>query len=124
MELREEELPPPEAWDVAVERAGKVFGIAVSPLRNASNASEFAAKVGEAAGEQAADCSKLVTRLATIGTELSIAENDARRLRTARATSALVEGLGTRCAARRGSRGSRPSSPTLLSKRWGPAFTR
>ena len=94
VELREEELPPPEAWDVAVERAGKVFGIAVSPLRNASNASEFAAKVGEAAGEQAEDCSKLVTRLATIGTDLSIAENDARRLRTARATSALVEGLG------------------------------
>ena len=91
--MREEELPAAEAWDVAVDRAGKVFGIAVSPLRNASNVSEFGTKLGDAAAEKAAACSELVTRLASLGKDLSIAEDDTRRLRTARTTSALVEAL-------------------------------
>ena len=97
VELREEALPAPDAWETAVGRAGTVFGITVSPLRNASNAGELAAKLGEAAaGEAAAACSALAARLASIGEDLSIAENDARRLRTARATGALVEALGAR----------------------------
>ena len=94
VELREEELPTQEAWETAIERAGMVFGMAISPLRNASNASEFAAKLGEDAVAQAAACNQLVKRLASIGEELSIDENDARRLRTARATRALVQALG------------------------------
>ena len=94
VELREEELPAQGDWDAAIERAGKLFGIVVSPLRNASNASDLAAKVADAAAEQAAACSSLVVRLASLGEDLSIAEDDARRLRTARATGALVEALG------------------------------
>ena len=94
VELREEELPAQGDWDAAIERAGKLFGIAVSPLRNASNVSELGTKLADAAAEQAEACSALVARLASINEELSIAEDDARRLRTARATSALVEALG------------------------------
>ena len=91
--LREEELPSQEAWKTAGDRAGKVFGLTVSPLRNASNVSELAARLGETAAEQAAACGELVQRLATIGADFSIEEGGAKRLRTARATRALVQSL-------------------------------
>ena len=93
LELREEELPAQDAWDAAIDRAGKVFGITASRLRNASNTSELAVKLGEAAASQAAACSELVTRLAAISADLSISEDHARRLRTARTTSALIQAL-------------------------------
>ena len=91
--LREEELPSQEAWKTAGDRAGKVFGLTVSPLRNASNVSELAARLGETAAEQAAACGELVQRLAAIGADFSIEEGGAKRLRTARATRALVQSL-------------------------------
>ena len=93
LELREEELPAEDVWNEAIDRAGKVFGITVSSLRNASNASEFSAKLGEAAVAETSACNELVERLVSIGEEFSIAEGKARRLRTARATSALVQTL-------------------------------
>ena len=93
VELREEELPSPEAWKTAADRAGTVFGLTVSPLRNAANASDFAARLGDAAAEQAAACGALVERLAGLGKDFSIAEDGAKRLRTARATRALVQAL-------------------------------
>ena len=93
LELREEELPDQDVWNEAIDRAGKVFGITVSPLRNASNASEFSARLGEAAAAETSACNELVERLVAIGEEFSIAEDKARRLRTARATSALVQTL-------------------------------
>ena len=95
LELREEELPAQDVWNEAIDRAGKVFGITVSPLLNASNASEFAAKLGEAAAADMSACSELVERLASIGEDFSIVEDKARRLRTARAISALVQSLNT-----------------------------
>ena len=63
LELREEELPAQDVWNEAIDRAGKVFGITVSPLLNASNASELAAKLGEAAAADMSACSELVERL-------------------------------------------------------------
>ena len=44
--LREEALPSADDWTNAVERAGKVFGLTVSPLRNASNANDLAERLG------------------------------------------------------------------------------
>ena len=93
VELREEELPSQEAWKTAGDRAGKVFGLTVSPLRNASNVSDLAERLGETATEQAAACGELVERLAAIGADFSIEEDGAKRLRTARATRALVQFL-------------------------------
>ncbi len=93
VELREEELPLQEAWATAIERAGKVFGMTVSPLRNASNVSDLAERLGETAKEQTVACDELVERLASIGADFSIEEAGAKRLRTARATRALVQSL-------------------------------
>ena len=92
LELREEELPSAEAWDAARERAAEVFGIASSPLRNASNASTLAARLDEAAA-QAGACDALVDELASLGAKLALDEDAARRLRTARATRRLVRAL-------------------------------
>ena len=91
--LREEALPSADAWTNAVERAGRVFGLTVSPLRNASNASDLAERLGETATKQSAACDALVERLASIGAEFSIEEESAKRLYTARASRALVQSL-------------------------------
>ena len=93
VELREEAQPAPEAWTTAVERAGRVFGLTVSPLRNASNVSDLAERLGEAAAKQGAACDTLVERLAALGADFSIDEETAKRLRTARASRALVQSL-------------------------------
>ena len=93
VELLEEELPVQEAWKTAIERAGKVFGMTVSPLRNASNVSDLAERLGETAKEKTVACDELVERLASIGADFSIEEDGAKRLRTARATRALVQSL-------------------------------
>ena len=39
--LRAEKLPPQDQWDNAIERAGSIFGVAVSPLLNSSNVSSL-----------------------------------------------------------------------------------
>ena len=93
VELREEALPSKEAWSTAVERAGKVFGLTASPLPNASNVSELAERLGETAAGQGAACDALVERLAALGADFSIGEETAKRLRTARASRALVQSL-------------------------------
>ncbi len=92
LELREEELPAPAAWDAARSRAAGVFGIASSPLRNASNANALATRLDEAAA-QAGACDALVDELASLGAKLALDEDAARRLRTARATRLLVRAL-------------------------------
>ena len=92
LELRDEELPAPAAWDAARERAAGVFGIASSPLRNASNANALATRLDEAAA-QAGACDALVDELASLGAKLALDEDAARRLRTARATRLLVRAL-------------------------------
>ena len=95
LEPRAEELPAPDAWERAVECAGKVFGAApASPLRNVRNVSRLAEEL-DAAAAGAGGCAALVERLETVTAELGIADADARRLRTARATAALVQSLAS-----------------------------
>ena len=42
LELREQKLPDPTHWDVAIQYAGNIFGVASSPLLNASNVTSLA----------------------------------------------------------------------------------
>ncbi len=49
LELREQELPATEVWEAAVVRAGKVFGLSSSRLRNAINVADLAGRVSEEA---------------------------------------------------------------------------
>jgi len=93
LELREEALPASEVWQAAAERAGKVFGIAVSPLLNASNVSALAEALGRVASGALEACAGVAERLERIGRDVAIDAEAARRLRTARATHALVRAL-------------------------------
>ena len=93
VELREEALPSAGAWTTAVERAERVFGLAVSRLRNASNVSDLAERLGETATKRSAACDALVERLAALCADFAIDEETAKRLRTARASRTLVQSL-------------------------------
>ncbi len=93
VELREEALPSADEWTAAVERAKRLFGLTGSPLRNASNVSDLAEQLGETATKQSAACDALIERLAAVGADVSIDAKTANRLRTARASGALVQSL-------------------------------
>ncbi len=86
-------LPPQEDWDVAIERAGAIFGVAPSPLLNSSNVSSLVAgvkkKVTDARTDGQSYCQKLRDRFEKLG--LAVAESD--RLKTATATLRILEKL-------------------------------
>ena len=91
LELREEKLPAEAVWNLAAQRAGSIFGVAVSPLRKAGNVSTLAVKVKGKAGEYRTGCQSYVRRLRDRLALLSI--TDAPRLKTAQATLSLVDRL-------------------------------
>ncbi len=93
VELRPEELPSPEAWTAAAERAGKIFGIAASPLRSASNASELSDALDEKARACLADATGLWERLAELTREFGIEATAAARLQTAEAVLSLLRSI-------------------------------
>ena len=93
-ELREQALPDAAEWEAAVERAGKVFGIALSPLRSAANLADAVRQLRQKLtkeGRQAcADtCREVEARLQA----RSLPAATANRLRTARAVMEMVEAL-------------------------------
>jgi hypothetical protein len=96
LELREQSLPSPEDWEAAVQRAGKICGIAGSPLRNASNVSDLAGKLGTAAQGALEACQAVADRLEGLCEDWQIAAADCARQRTARAVLALLRSLTAR----------------------------
>lgn len=62
-ELREQWLPAVEHWQKAVERAGSIFGIAASPLLNATNVSQLSTSVKKKATDSRNACGAYVKRL-------------------------------------------------------------
>ena len=95
LELREQALPSPEDWDEAINRAGKIFGITVSPLRNASNVSDLATKLKEAAGLAVEPCQAVRDRLDGLCSDWGIGATACARHQTASAVLGLVSGLAT-----------------------------
>jgi hypothetical protein len=96
LELREQSLPSPEDWEAAVQRAGKIFGIAASPLRNASNVSDLAGKLGTAAQGAQEACQVVADRLEGLCEDWDIAPAACARQQTARAVLTLLQGLAAR----------------------------
>ncbi|MFI5456744.1 MAG: hypothetical protein ACHRXM_14960 [Isosphaerales bacterium] len=92
-ELRTHELPPQEQWDLAVQRSGSIFGVAVSPLRKVSNLSALTTKVKGRAGDGRTTsltyCQRIRDRLEKLGLGVS----GSARLSTATATLRLIEGI-------------------------------
>ncbi len=91
LELREQNLPDEAAWTLAVQRAGSIFGVAISPLRKASNVAILASQTKGKAAEFRIGCQNYARRLRERLAGLGI--TDAPRLKTAKATLDLVERL-------------------------------
>ena len=88
--LQQEAAPDPSEWQVAVSRAGSIFGISVSPLATAANAATLGAKVKEVAattGTSARNYAQLLRqRLSSLG-----GADGAGRVATADAAAALID---------------------------------
>lgn len=92
-ELREQKLPSQSHWEIAVTRAGSIFGISVSPLLNAVNVQllvgELTTKSQEHAVNNQGYAQKLNERLKQMG----IPPQESDRLKTAEATVLLLADL-------------------------------
>ncbi|MCE9553883.1 MAG: phage resistance protein [Planctomycetes bacterium] len=90
-ELREQKLPDAGTWEKAVQRAGSIFGVAVSRLLNASNVGLLSAGVKAKAGEVRRPCQRYVQRLRERLTRIGVVPEEADRMLTASTTQGLVE---------------------------------
>ena len=93
LELREQQLPPETAWLTALERAGRIFGTASSPLLNASNLAKLAGDIQTQAREKIDACRQLVTQLTSHLVDFGQAVENAPRYQTASAVLDLLEAV-------------------------------
>ncbi|WLD15127.1 phage resistance protein [Planctellipticum variicoloris] len=92
-ELRSTVLPDESDWEVAVARAGSVFGLTVSRLRNAANVGRLSSDVQQQAKGVRTACQKYLQQLRDRLPEFELNVQETDRGRTAAATLALVEQL-------------------------------
>jgi hypothetical protein len=90
-ELREQRLPDEEHWELALQRAASMFGVAASPLRNASNVQALCVGVRQRAAETRAGCKSYCQRLRERLERFAIALDKSDRMTTATATLRLLE---------------------------------
>jgi hypothetical protein len=93
VELREQQLPAETAWRTAMQRAGTIFGIAASPLLNASNLAKLADDIQRRAAEKMDACRKLVSELASHLRDLGERPEQTPRHQTAEAVLSLLEAV-------------------------------
>jgi hypothetical protein len=82
-ELRQQKLPDQSRWDLAVERAGSIFGVAASRLLNASNVGTLSTNVKARAAEKRHGCQAYCARLRERMDKLGLAVDGADRLTSA-----------------------------------------
>ena len=92
-ELKSWKGPKPAHWNLAVERAGSIFGEAPSPLLKASNVSNLATGVKTKVSEHRVACQGYCQRLKDRLSILRIDTASTDRMKTASATFSLVEKL-------------------------------
>ena len=93
MELREQRLPSQAEWEVAIRRAGKIFGVTTSPLLNAGNVAKFIDDVRAAAEAAKAPCDDLASKLRDLLPRFSNQGTETPRFKTAHAAQQLVEAI-------------------------------
>ncbi len=95
IQLREERLPASANWAKAVERAGSILGITSSQLLNAANASRLSTELATAAQSFQPKCASLIARLERCLADFVLEPPRAKRLITARASTALLDAIAT-----------------------------
>jgi hypothetical protein len=97
LELREQALPDPADWEVAVARAAALLGIAASPLRSAANVAKLVEDVRRETASLRSACERLSRRLREVLPRAGVAPDAASRVKTGDAALSFVEGvLGAR----------------------------
>ena len=91
IELRLEALPAPADWQLAIQRAAAIFGVADSPLLNGQNVAKLAADVRALAARDRDACRKLRLQLKAAGDRLTRPSDQTNRGKTADAVSSLVD---------------------------------
>jgi hypothetical protein len=91
--LKEQRLPDQAAWDRAVELAGRVFGTAISPLRNASNVQALNDQVKQRAESAQKGLEGYVQGLQRRLKQFGLNPEDSERFASAQAALALVSAL-------------------------------
>jgi hypothetical protein len=92
-ELRDEVLPEEPVWNLAIQRAGSILGVVVSPLRKGGNVSTLSSQVKSKASEHRAGCQGYARRLKERLDRLGI--TGVPRLKTAQAVQSLADRLHT-----------------------------
>jgi hypothetical protein len=94
-ELRTQRLPSQNDWDEAGKRAAGIFGVVAPPLLNAVNTARLASELKTVAQPWKVPATQLIPLLSDLCQRVGATPNSAR-IKTARATKALVDAL---CAA-------------------------
>jgi len=94
-ELRKDKLPNQSDWDVALERAGSMFGVAGMRLLSAGNVTTLAKECKQKASNAQRTCQTYVRQLKQCMADLDMATDESDRMKTAVATQALVDKLCT-----------------------------
>ena len=90
-ELKKDKLPDSSEWDVAIERAGSVFGVAGLKLLSAGNVHTLATDCKKKAADAKKACQAYRQRLQQRLTEMGLSADETDRVKTAAATQVLVE---------------------------------
>jgi hypothetical protein len=93
LELIAQPVPDEQTWELAVARAGAIFGIVVPPLRSAANLERYGRSLIDSAASKVDAARKLLAHLEgnLVGT-LGV-DQDAPRLRTAREAERVLAAL-------------------------------
>jgi len=94
-ELRKDKLPEPAEWDLALTRAGSIFGVAGLRLLSAGNVGSLATQCKQKSSDTRRACQAYIQRLKQRMIELGMEPETTDRMRTAQATGALIDKLSS-----------------------------
>ena len=93
VELREQQLPSEVAWVTAVERASRIFGVASSPLLNATNLAKLADGIQVRTRQSMDACRQLVAEVSRHLADFGQVKEKAPRYQTAETVLDLLEAV-------------------------------
>lgn len=94
-ELRKDKLPEAADWELALKRAGSIFGVAGLKLLSAGNVNTLSGECKKKASDTRRACQSYAQRLRQRMTELGMTPETTDRMKTANATQVLVDKLST-----------------------------
>ena len=93
-ELRKDKLPDAADWEMALQRAGSIFGVAGLRLLSAGNVHTLATECKKKSADAKKSCQAYQQGLNHRMTEIGMSPDTTDRMKTAKATLSLVEKVG------------------------------